>query len=622
MRIKKKKYFRSSKLQAMQRSLIRILLLFLTGIPLLAGNTLRVTTVPGSTASQSFVLPPAFGAEYEQKTQKDALTRVYISPLRVVWKSDEKGVRNEHELLKAGNSQAEMGRNGMCALQSRGNRQASLLLDYGKQIHGGLQLVLGSSSGREPSKVRIRFGESVGECNSTTNNREWKVGFATDDHAKRDIIMEVPRDGLIEIGNTGFRFVRIDLLQKNTTIHLKEARAILRYRDIPYLGSFRSNDERLNSIWLTGAYTVHLNMQEYLWDGVKRDRLIWLGDMHPEVATIIRVFGANEVVPRTLDLAVQQYPLPKWMNNMSAYSLWYLIIQADWYRYTGDKAFLHKHSNYISGLIRQIYTKTDDEGNEFLSPNRFLDWPSTPNRQGVEAGYRAVIAWAMREVIPLCEVVADNEGAEMARHIYQRMTKKQVGHNNLKQAASLMAIAGLTDAELACNEVVSVGGATGFSTFYGYYMLKAQAMAGQHQQALDVIRQYWGGMLDLGATTFWEDFNLDWTENAGRIDELTPPGKKDIHGDFGAYCYPGFRHSLCHGWASGPTAWLTEHVLGVSSAEPGSAVLRIRPNLCDLQWVEGSFPTPLGVVEIRHTRQEDGSIFSEVQVPEGITIIE
>ena len=43
-------------------------------------------------------------------------------------------------------------------------------------------------------------------------------------------------------------------------------------------------------------------------------------------------------------------------------------------------------------------------------------------------------------------------------------------------------------------------------------------------------------------------------ETHARIDELVPPGKKDLHGDFGAYCYVGFRHSLCHGWASGPTA--------------------------------------------------------------------
>lgn len=221
-------------------------------------------------------IPPVFGPEFAGKTQKDELTRLYISPSRIVWKYDGDGklIQNEEVLLQPGNSQAVMGKEGMCEMTSTENETAAILLDYGKELHGGLQLVMGTSTRREPSLVRIRFGESVGECNSQTNNSEWKVGYATDDHAKRDIIMEIPRDGLIEIGNTGFRFVRIDLLQKNTTIRLKEARAILRYRDIPYLGSFRSNDERLNQIWLTGAYTVHLNIQEYLWDGIKRDRII------------------------------------------------------------------------------------------------------------------------------------------------------------------------------------------------------------------------------------------------------------------------------------------------------------------------------------------------------------
>jgi len=86
-------------------------------------------------------------------------------------------------------------------------------------------------------------------------------------------------------------------------------------------------------------------------------------------------------------------------------------------------------------------------------------------------------------------------------------------------------------------------------------------------------------MLDLGATTFWEDFNLEWTSNAARIDELVPAGKKDIHGDYGAYCYLGFRHSLCHGWASGPTAWLSQNVLGVKPLTPGCQRVRVAPQL-------------------------------------------
>ena len=96
-------------------------------------------------------------------------------------------------------------------------------------------------------------------------------------------------------------------------------------------------------------------------------------------------------------------------------------------------------------------------------------------------------------------------------------------------------------------------------------MLEALAKAGEYEKAIDIINTFWGAMLDLGATTFWEDFNLDWIPNAAPIDEPVPAGKKDIHGDFGAYCYPGFRHSLCHGWSSGPTTWLSDHVLGIKN---------------------------------------------------------
>lgn len=572
-------------------------------------------------------LPPVFGEEYKGKTQKDELTRVFISPQRILWKSDNSGklISNEQVLLNQGNSQPEMGKRNMCVMTNTASDTTSILLDYGKELHGGLQLLLGGSSRRQPSLVRIRFGESVGECNSQTSNSEWKVGYATDDHAKRDIVMEVPRDGMIEIGNTGFRFVRIDLLQPNTTIRLKEARAILRYRDIPYLGSFRSSDERLNQIWLTGAYTVHLNMQEFLWDGIKRDRVVWLGDMHPEVASIRSVFGSNEVVPKSLDLACEQFPLPGWMNGINTYSFWYLIIHYDWYMQNGDLDFLRKHKDYILGLIDQIDEGVGENGEDIStvksSMKYFLDWPASPNKDGVEAGGRALMTWAMRDAEKLCKFLHEPTYAKKSAKVVARLSKSVKDHNNLKQAAGLMAIAETLDPEKACNEVVSVGGAKNFSTFYGYYMLQAQALAGQHRQAIDVIRQFWGGMLDMGATTFWEDFNLDWLQNAARIDELTPAGKKDIHGDFGAYCYPGYRHSFCHGWASGPTAWLSEHVLGVKVVEPGCKAIKVEPHLGDLQWAEGTFPTPHGVVKIKHTKNADGSIASKVDAPKGVKIV-
>lgn len=569
-------------------------------------------------------LPPVFGSEYDEIAQKDELTRVFISPQRVMWTSDNTGelVKNTEVLLKPGDSQSDMSRTtSFCSIKNTENDTSSILLDYGKELHGGLQLVMGGSSRREPSLVRIRFGESVGEANSQTYNSDWLMGYSTDDHAKRDIIIEIPRTGLIEIGNTGFRFVRIDLLQSNTTINLKEARAILRYRDIPYVGSFKSSNTRLDSIWITGAYTAHLNMQEYLWDGIKRDRLVWLGDFHPELKTINTVFGYNEVVPKSLDLACKQYPLPQWMNGMSSYSMWYLINHFDWYMQNGDLNFLKKHKDYIIGLIDLIDSKIAQDGSETLSEFRFLDWPSSPNKEGVEAGYRALLVWALKDAEKLCNILKEERSAKKCVLAVEKLNTKIMGHNNLKQAAALMSVAGIIEPIEACNDVIAVDGAKNFSTFYGLYMLNALSMANMHEQALKIISDYWGGMLDMGATTFWEDFNIDWMVNSARLDEFTPEGMNDIHGDFGDYCYPSYRHSLCHGWSSGVTSWLTENVLGITVVEPGCKTIKIEPQLGNLKWVEGSFPTPFGVVKVKHTKLENGEIKSEIDAPEEVKII-
>ncbi len=558
-------------------------------------------------------------AQSGSKERKDQMDRVFIYPQRVVWISSESVVTDSDVLLEVGNGQVPSPSGRRCRMQNRGSDKASIILDYGKELHGGLKLCMRWGR-RAPSLVRIRFGESVEETCSEPVDTAWLMGHSTNDHAMRDYVIKIPRDGSIEIGNTGFRFVRIDVLEPNGIVALQEATAILRYRDIPYLGSFKCNDERLNQIWQTGAYTVHLNMQEYLWDGIKRDRLIWLGDMHPEVSTIMAVFGDNEVVPASIDLAREQYPLPGWFNQMSAYSMWYLIIQYEWYMHSGQKDYLESHRDYITGLVDQIDSLVDADGREHLSDRRFLDWPSSPNKEGVEAGYRALLCWAMRDAEKLCSILGEDASAGKCRSISERLHRLVKPHCGLKQAAALMAISDLMTPEDACREVVAVGGPKGFSTFYGYYMLEALAKAGMYQEALDIIRDYWGAMIDYGATTFWEDFDLDWIKNAGRIDELTPKGKNDLHGDFGAYCYPSYRHSLCHGWSSGPTPWMSRHILGIEVVEPGCRVLRVSPHLGDLDWAEGSYPTPKGVVFVRHERRPDGLIRTKVKAPRGIRV--
>lgn len=587
--------------------------------------------VPGMALMAQNNIPPVFAGD-EELFREDILTRTYITPKQVFWTSSATSVRDAQLLLKPNTGQSDIFASGMCQLVNKGSDKASVILDFGKEIHGGLKIVISTVSPAKTPVFRVRFGESVSETcselNTTTSLVETgsnevmdlKNNTATNDHAMRDMELTCPYYGSIEIGSTGYRFVRLDLLTDDMLVNLKEVTAILRYRDIPYEGSFNCSDQRLNDIWMTGAYTVHLNMQEYIWDGIKRDRLIWLGDMHPETSTISYVFGEDESVYSSLDLAVKQYPLPNYFNGMSAYSMWYLIMQYDWYMHFGNIDFLRKHGDYIKGLVDLIDTKVDAEGNDELGGGRFLDWPSSPNEKGVHSGYRALIVWAMNDAAKLCRILGDEPQAKKAEAIVARLNKKIMPSNNLKQAEGLMAIAGLKSAEDAAKAILE-GGPKGFSTFYGYYMLQALAMDGKYAEALDIISKFWGGMLDLGATTFWEDFNLDWVDNVGRIDEFVPAGKKDIHGDFGAYCYPGFRHSFCHGWASGPTAWMSQHVLGIEPLEPGCRKVSVKPHLGNLEWAEGTCPTPMGNIYVKHVRQADGSVKSIIKAPKGVKVV-
>src|SRR5690606_31667759 len=160
--------------------------------------------------------------------------------------------------------------------------------------------------------------------------------------------LALPWLGKNQTGESGFRFLRIDFLDPDAELQLKEVRAIFTYRDIPYVGTFKSSDERLNKIWEVGAYTVHLNMQDYLWDGIKRDRLVWVGDLHPEVSTIMSVFGQNPVVPKSLDLARDITPMPQWMSGISTYSMWWIIIHYEWFLHYGDRGYLQQQQHYLT----------------------------------------------------------------------------------------------------------------------------------------------------------------------------------------------------------------------------------------------------------------------------------
>jgi len=531
----------------------------------------------------------------------DDRVRRLVLPKRVVWTQGT--VEGADNLLRNDDSP--------CVMRSGAEKgPAAILLDFGCELHGGVRFDVGTTEPKGPARIRLRFGESVSEAMSCPNN----------DHAIHDSECLLPWYGHAELGNTGFRFVRIDLLDADVALPLQRLRAVFVSRWVEHAGSFRCSDSRLNRVWQTGAHTVHLCMQDLVWDGVKRDRLPWIGDLHPEAMVISTVFGDDPLVCDTLDHVRDRTPLPGWMNGISSYSLWWILNHHDWYRYHGDLAYLEEQRDYLVGLLAQLESIVDEQGQEHLDGWRFLEWPTSRDPVAIDFGLQALVVLALRAGAFLLRALKRAKDAKRIDAVADRAAACRRPPSASKQANALAVLAGMADPAETNREVLAKDPYRGLSTFYGYYILQARARAGDYAGCLRLIRNYWGGMLKMGATTFWEGFEIDWMKGAARIDELVPEGRRDIHADCGDYCYQGLRHSLCHGWAAGPTAWLTEHVLGLAPAAPGFERLVVSPHLAGLKHAEGTIPTRHGVVEVRHTLRDDGSVATEVEAPERMLV--
>ncbi|MDE6086440.1 MAG: alpha-L-rhamnosidase [Muribaculaceae bacterium] len=409
-------------------------------------------------------------------TASGELRRTPIAPTRIVWMSDSTGnyIKNPEILMKDFKGQVSVADNHCTVMRSDGHHQAAVLLDFGKELHGGLKISSGMRPSNRPLRLRVRLGESVSEAMSDvspTNNPH----NATNEHSMRDYELQVPWLGSVETGNSGFRFARIDLLDQDVDYLLRNVQAISLMIDDPEVGSFNCSDERLNKIWETGAYTVRLNMQDYLWDGIKRDRLVWLGDLHPEVMTVNNVWGKHDVVRRTLDFAKNDTPLPGWMNGFSSYSMWWLLIHHDYFLHHGDLDYLRENRDYILCLVKQLDNCIDDNGEEHMTGVRFLDWPSSEEQDVIHDGLQSLTYMTLKAAHRIAGWLSDSELEKVAAGSLERMDKFNINNTDASQAVSLRLLSGMSkDPQTDCQTLID-NGIDSFSPFYGYYAIEALA---------------------------------------------------------------------------------------------------------------------------------------------------
>ncbi len=497
------------------------------------------------------------------------------------------------------------------------NEGGYVVLDFGKEICGSFRILVRNSTGDK--KVRIVYGESVSEAMSKIGEKG-----ATNDHIVRDYEYFIPNWSDTTFTNSGFRFVKIECLGQ-TSIEIKHAVVVPTIFSKPFKGKFVCDDKVINKIFSTAAYTLRLCVQNgYIWDGIKRDRLVWIGDMNPETLSSNCLFGELKEVENTLTFAKEQSPLPLWMNNFPTYSLWWIVCLKDYYFQNKNHGYLLEQKEYLKGLVKQLLAFVDDKGHTLYDFN-FIDWPThylegdpdDKKRLDEITGTHALTVYAVKCAKVLLEIL--NESQSDCDELLARLLKTEYKVEKYKQISGLKLVAGIGDEKDV--DLIVNGYAKGMSTFMSYFILKGAIDGGRYEESIKMLKDYYGAMLDLGATSFWEDFDISWAENAGRIDKLPRKGKKDVHGDFGAFCYKGFRHSFCHGWSSGVVPFLMNVVAGIEIVKPGCEEIRISPKLGSLNNVKVEYPTPYGILKVEHTKNADGSVTTKTIVPEGVKIV-
>ena len=488
----------------------------------------------------------------------------------------------------------------------KSNGKGGIIADFGKETYGFP--VFEQITGR--GRVRVIYGESEKEALADglfddklvikPNAADvWEyLDFEATDRLQLPVtrafryVNVVPVEGDVKVGNLSM---------------VREYNADLKVR-----GAFECDDAKLNEIWRVCEYTLQLTAREFLLDGIKRDRWVWSGDAKQSALLSYYVYGEREVVRRTLWALRGKDPVWRHINTISDYTFYWFGMAWEYYLYTGDREFLREIYPSMKTLMEFVESRMEkkDDGWYVSKPGdwTFVDWaPSAlENYQGPVAVLQILLARAYEALAAAAEVQGDAETAKSAAAKSVALRKRIVPTFWNDEKGGLVHALGKDGKQL--DQFTRY--ANMFGIFYGYfddaqtksvidhcllndqvmkivtpymrfYELEAHCAIGRQAEVTKEMRAYWGGMLDLGATSFWELFD--------------PREKGDQH-----YAMYGrtFGRSFCHAWGASPAYLLGRYYLGVTPTRPGFAAYEVCPNLGGLKWMHGKVPTPNGEIEV------------------------
>lgn len=418
-----------------------------------------------------------------------------------------------------------------------------------------------------PLYIHLRFAEVPFElaCRSEDYDGWLSRSWIQEEFIHLDELpcrLELPR-------HCSFRYVEISVIDTSPKWKAVFAGPAVTAQSSADAGNFTPlhfADPSLQKIYDIGVKTLYDCMSDVFEDGPKRDRRLWLGDLHLQAQANYAAFRENRLVKRCLYLFAA---MPTDEGRISAdvfvhprcvpddtflfdYSLFFISTLYDLMQNDPDMEVLQDLYPTARKQMDLSLSYVNDEGCYIPDPSYpvFIDWSNAFDKT---ACGQAVIIYALRQLISLTEMV-HRDASEYQKVLEQMISYSRThlynkerglfrsGNDEYSIASQVWMIQAEVlppgeSRELMRTCMKELFPVRGIATPYMYhYIADSMLKVGLKDEAIALIRNYWGKMADLGADTFWEAFDPD-------------------NPDYSPYGSP-IISSYCHAWSCTPVLLL------------------------------------------------------------------
>lgn len=460
-------------------------------------------------------------------------------------------------------------------------KEKGILYDFGKEYFGNIIIKNVSSN----NSLTVYYGESKEEALDT----EYTIIYET-----------VSGKEQYRLKSRAFRYIYI-ISDKKEDLSVS---AEYEYLPLNNRAEFICENNKIKQIFDICAHTFHLNSREFYFDGIKRDRWVWAGDAYQSFMINNYLYFDTEITKRTITALIGKPPYVQHINKINDYSAYVILSVYDYYYSTGDKDYIKFIFPRLKDLYNFIVLRLDDNG--FVYENKgdwiFIDWANFDKSGPLCA--EQILLWKTHKCMAsLAELIgheddiyyqrADSLKALIVKNYWNDELGAFIdtytsGKNNVTRHANIFAViydfVDDNKKKIIYEKVLTNENVEAINTpFFKFFELMAICEMGGIDEMQRLLESYWGGMLDLGATTVWEAYN---------------PQKSGIE-HYSMYLKK-YMKSLCHAWGAGPIFLLGRYCLGVKAEDIAYKKFSVTPRFGKYKSVNGKVPVLNGEVSIKY----------------------